>query len=420
MTLLVQKYGGTSVADIARIRAVAARVAACRARGVQVVVVVSAMAGETNRLLRLCAEIGAEGLREQDSVIATGEQIVAGLLALELQRLGVAARSLTGEQVGIRTDAAYGKARIVDIRSEVLRSALNNDEVPVVPGFQGRTATGDIATLGRGGTDTTAVALSAALSAKECQIFTDVDGIYTTDPRVCADARRLETVHVEEMLEMASLGAKVLQLRSVEFACKYQVPLRVLSSLTEDHDCTGGTLITYEENEMEDPVVTGVAFNKEEAKITVAGVPDKPGIAHLLLSAVAKSNINVDMIVQNVSSAGRTDFSFTVQRDEFARAMVTTKTAAATIGATEVLGDADIAKVSVVGIGMRSHPGVASLMFKTLSDHKINIQMISTSEIKTSVVIAEAQMETAVQALHAAFDLAQTPQEERIAGGAEQ
>lgn len=416
MPLFVQKYGGTSVADVARIRAVAARVAAGRRRGEDIIVVVSAMAGETDRLVGLCNAVGSEALRERDAVISTGEQITAGLLAMELMNQGVAARSFTGGQIGIRTDTVYGKARIVDIRTEALRDAVGQGVVAVVPGFQGRTSEGDVTTLGRGGSDTTAVALAAALSASECQIFTDVDGIYTTDPRVCSKARRLPTIHMEEMLEMASLGSKVLQLRSVEFAGKYQVPLRVLSSMEpsmeEDDTAGGGTLITYEEQGMEQPLVTGVAFNRAEAKITVAGVPDKPGIAYQLISGVAAANINVDMILQNIGSSGRTDFSFTVHRDDFARAMAVTERIAKDIGADRVLGDDSIGKVSIVGIGMRSHAGVASRMFETLSQCGVNIQMISTSEIKTSVVIDGARLEDAVRALHDAFELEKPPQEE--------
>lgn len=409
MTLFVQKYGGTSVANGERIRAVAGRVAACRARGATVVVVVSAMAGETDRLVRLCNETAVDSPRERDAVIAAGEQISAGLTAMALLRRGVAARSFTGEQIGIRTDRSHGKARIVDIRTEGLRAALEEGVTPVVAGFQGHTDAGDVATLGRGGTDTTAVALAAALSAEECQIFTDVDGVYTTDPRVCAEARLLPTIHVDEMLEMASLGSKVLQLRSVEFAGKYRVPLRVLSSLSDDDGCSGGTLITYEESGMEDPLVTGVAFNRAEAKITVTGVPDRPGIAHALIAAVAELNVNVDMILQNVGSDGRTDFSFTVHQEEFARAMAATRAVAEKVGAADVLGEEGIGKVSIVGIGMRSHAGVASRMFRTLSDSGINIRMISTSEIKTSVVIDEAQLDVAVRALHAAFELHKAP-----------
>lgn len=412
MALFVQKYGGTSVATVERIRAVAERVAVCRRLGQDVVVVVSAMADETDRLVALCNEISGDSPRERDAVISTGEQITAGLLAMELQRTGVAASSLTGGQIGIRTDQAHGRARIVDIRTEVLSQTLQNGIVPVVPGFQGRTAAGDVSTLGRGGSDTTAVALAAALSARECQIFTDVDGIYTTDPRVCRQARRLSAIHVEEMLEMASLGSKVLQLRSVEFAGKYQVPVRVLSSMLAAEEGSGGTLITYEEHGMEDPLVTGVAFNRDEAKITVIGVPDQPGIAHGLIAAVADADINVDMIVQNVGSDGRTDFSFTVHRDDYARAMTTTREKARQIGARNVQGDDSIGKVSIVGIGMRSHAGVASRMFSTLSRNNINIQMISTSEIKISVVIDETNLDTAVCALHDAFELEKTPREE--------
>ena len=413
MPLFVQKYGGTSVADASRLRAVAARVAACRAQGQDIVVVLSAMAGETDRLLALCGEMGGkQAPRECDMVVATGEQITAGLLAMELQRIGVPACSLTGAQAGIRTDTAYGKARIVDIRTEALRQTLGQGQVAVVPGFQGRTAKGDVATLGRGGSDTTAVALAAALSARECQIFTDVDGIYTTDPRVCAKARRLPAIHMEEMLEMSSLGSKVLQLRSVEFAGKYQVPLRVLSAAAENAD--DGTLIIYEDKGMEQPLVTGVAFNRAEAKITVAGVPDKPGIAHKLIAAVADGNINVDMIVQNIGSSGRTDFSFTVHRDDFAAAMAVMEASAKEIGAQRVLGDDSIGKVSIVGIGMRSHAGVASRMFEALSQADINIQMISTSEIKVSVVLDEARLEDAVRTLHDAFELDQPAREETL------
>lgn len=414
MDLFVQKYGGTSVATADHIRKVAARVAACHRRGQQIIVVVSAMAGETDRLIGLCDSMGISAARERDAVISTGEQITAGLLAMALEKLGIAARSFTGGQIGIRTDTAYGKARIVDIRSEMLRDILQQQIIPVVPGFQGRTAAGDVATLGRGGSDTTAVALAAALSAKECQIFTDVDGIYTTDPRVYDKARCLPVIHLEEMLEMASLGSKVLQLRSVEFAGKYQVPLRVLSSLHAPDDCSGGTLITYQENTMESPLVTGVAFNRAEAKITVAGVPDTPGIAYTLISAVSDANVNVDMIVQNISTDGRTDFSFTVHRDEFARALEVTRAMADKVGASRVIGDDSIGKVSVVGIGMRSHAGVASCMFKTLSQNDINIQMISTSEIKISVVIDERQLDNAVRALHDVFELDKASSEEII------
>ena len=414
MDLFVQKYGGTSVATESHIRKVAARVAACHRRGQQIIVVVSAMAGETDRLLRLCDNMDAAVTRERDAVVSTGEQITAGLLALALAERGIAARSFTGGQIGIRTDTAYGKARIVDIRTEQLRLALQQNIIPVVPGFQGRTADGDVATLGRGGSDTTAVALAAALSAKECQIFTDVDGIYTTDPRVYSKARCLPVIHLEEMLEMASLGSKVLQLRSVEFAGKYKVPLRVLSSMRSPDDCSSGTLITYQENAMESPLVTGVAFNRAEAKITVAGVPDTPGIAYTLISAVADANVNVDMIVQNISTAGRTDFSFTVHRDEFARALEVTRAKAEKIGASHVAGNDNIGKVSVVGIGMRSHAGVASRMFRALSQRDINIQMISTSEIKISVVIEEQQLEQAVQTLHDVFELDKAPDEEVI------
>ena len=412
MSCIIHKYGGTSVADPNRIRAVAKRIVACSMRGESAVVVVSAMAGWTNRLLDLCRDIGGDNLREQDSVAAVGEQISAGLLAMELTRLGVSAHSFTPEQTGIRTDNAHGKARIMDIHTENLRDAITNGIIPIIPGFQGKTAKGDTATLGRGGSDTTAVALAAALAATECRIFTDVDGIYTTDPRVCPRARLLPRIVFEEMLEMASLGSKVLQLRSVEFAGKYRVPLRVLSSLTQDDSCSGGTLITYGSSTMEDPLITGVAFNRDEAKITVAGVPDKPGIAHQLLKIIAAANINIDMIVQNVGSTERTDFSFTVHRDDYAAAIRQTEQAAKTVGAEKVFGDSGIGKVSVVGIGMKSHAGVASRMFETLAKHGINIQMISTSEIKISVVISETHLDGAVCALHDAFELEKQPQAE--------
>lgn len=413
MTIIVQKYGGTSVGDITRIRAVAQRVAESSRGGAPVVVVLSAMSGWTDRLVGFCADIGDDNGRngrERDAVISTGEQVSAGLLAMALAKLGVPAKSFTGEQAGILTDEFHGKARIVDIRTQALRAALEKGITPVVAGFQGCTPEGEITTLGRGGSDTTAVALAAALAARECQIFTDVDGIYTTDPRVCPKARRMPTILFEEMLEMASLGSKVLQLRSVEFAGKYRVPLRVLSSMGDNDD--GGTLITYEYDNMEKPSVSGVAFNRAEAKITVAGVPDRPGIAHQLLSVVADANVNVDMIVQNVSTAGRTDFSFTVHRDEYGRAMEATRQAAAAVGAEKVIGDDGIGKVSVVGIGMKSHAGVASKMFRTLAENGVNIQMISTSEIKVSVVIEEKLLDKAICALHDAFQLEKPPQVE--------
>ena len=413
MNIVVQKYGGTSVGSIERINAVARRIAACRERGINIVAVVSAMAGETDRLIQLCRDAGGDDALARDSVISVGEQITAGLLTLALNKIGVRAKPLTGGQTGIRTDNTHGKARIVDIHTQTLREALEAGITPIIPGFQGRTANGAVATLGRGGSDTTAVALAAALAAQECQIFTDVDGVYTTDPRLCPQARRLPTVHFEEMLEMASLGSKVLQLRAMEFAGKYRVPLRVLSSMADNNACAGGTLVTYEENNMEKPVVTGVAFNRAEAKITVVGVPDKPGIAYQLLSIVANANINVDMIVQNIGESAHTDFSFTVHRDDYDAAMRQTRLAAEKVNAREVVGDAAIGKVSVVGVGMKSHAGVACKMFETLAANGVNIQMISTSEIKISVVISEQRLDETVRALHDAFALEKAITEEK-------
>ena len=409
MPLYVQKYGGTSVGSMERIRQVAARVKNGREVGDNIIVVVSAMAGETDKLVNLCGQFNASRGREQDLVLASGEQVAAGLTALALVEIGVAARSFTGAQAGVKTDDAHGKARIVDIDTAALRASLAAGETPVVTGFQGITADGAVATLGRGGSDTTAVALAAALLADECRIYTDVEGIYTTDPRVCKQARLLSAITFEEMLEMASLGSKVLQTRAVEFAGKYRVPLRVLSSLTDG----GGTLIHYKEQEiMEQPIVTGVAFNRDEAKITVVGVPDKPGIARDILAAVARHHINVDMIVQNIGSDERTDFSFTVERSDYDAALAAMRQTAAVIGAARVVGDDAIGKVSVVGIGMKSHAGVAATMFDTLAAAGINIQMISTSEIKISTVIDENHLTEAVQALHAAFGLDREPKQE--------
>lgn len=423
MAIIVQKYGGTSVADLTRIRAVAKRVlahkqqAAAEGNTLGIVVVVSAMAGETNRLIALCDGIDESEVVARDTVISAGEQITAGLLAMELSRLGQPSRSLVGDQIGIKTDAAHGRARIVDIQTDTLHTLINEGAIPVVAGFQGRAADNTITTLGRGGSDTTAVALAAALAAKECQIFTDVDGIYTTDPRLCARARLLPRITFEEMLEMASLGSKVLQTRSVEFAGKYRVPLRVLSSMEDNNAAAdfanaaapqnSGTLITYESstNPMEQPVVTGIAINRTEAKITFASVPDTPGIAHRILEGMAAAHINVDMIVQNIGTEGHTDFSFTVHRDDYTNAMQHAQPIAKAVSAKSVIGAEDIGKLSVVGIGMKSHAGIASKMFGTLSDNDINIQMISTSEIRISVVIAEQQLERAVNALHDAFEL---------------
>ncbi len=414
MALIVQKFGGTSVGSVERIKNVAKRVAKWKSHGHQVVVVPSAMSGETNRLIGLAKEIQANpDPRELDVVAATGEQVTVGLLSMALRELGIKARSYTGPQVRVLTDSAYTKARILHIDEERLRRDLTRDMVPVVAGFQGIDETGNITTLGRGGSDTSAVALAAALKADECQIFTDVDGVYTTDPRICEDARRLHTVTFEEMLEMASLGSKVLQIRSVEFAGKYKVRLRVLSSLTDpmipvDDEARSGTLITFEEDSsMEQAVISGIAFNRDEAKITVMGVPDRPGIAYAILGPVADANIDVDMIIQNASVDGMTDFSFTVHRNEFQKAIDIVQKVKAHIGARDIVGDNRICKVSMVGVGMRSHVGIASQMFRTLSEEGINIQMISTSEIKISVVIDEKYLELAVRVLHKAFGLDQ-------------
>ena len=422
MALIVHKYGGTSMGSTDRIRNVAKRVAKWARAGHQMVVVPSAMSGETNRLLGLAKELlpdaaaagTPEALRELDAVAATGEQVSVGLLALALQGQGIAAVSYGGWQVPISTDSAHTKARIRSIDDTRVRADLAAGKVVVITGFQGIDPQGHITTLGRGGSDTSAVAVAAALKADECLIYTDVDGVYTTDPRVVPEARRLSTVSFEEMLEMASLGSKVLQTRSVEFAGKYRVPTRVLSSFTPwdiplEEEMRSGTLITFEEDEkMEQAVVAGIAFNRDEAKISVIGVPDKPGIAHMILGPVADANIDIDVIIQNVSQEGKTDFSFTVHRNDYARTMALLES---TVGpatqATKVVGDPRICKVSIVGIGMRSHVGVASKMFRTLSEEGINIQMISTSEIKTSVVIDEKYMELAVRALHKAFELDQ-------------
>jgi aspartate kinase len=407
MALIVQKYGGTSVGSPERIRAVAERVAKYRARGHQVVVVVSAMSGETNRLIALAKSIQAQpDPRELDVMVSTGEQVTIALLAMALKELGLKARSYTGWQVGIQTDRAYTKARIESIEEAKIRADLDAGTVVVVAGFQGVDDTGSITTLGRGGSDTTGVALAAALKADECQIYTDVDGVYTTDPRIVPEARRLKTITFEEMLEMASLGSKVLQIRSVEFAGKYKVKLRVLSSFQDAGD---GTLITFEEDKtMEQAIISGIAFNRDEAKITVAGVPDKPGIAYQILGPVADANIDIDMIVQNVGRDGATDFTFTVHRNDYARAMEICRDTATRIHAREVSGDDKIAKVSIVGVGMRSHVGVAKTMFETLAREAINVQMISTSEIKISVVVDDKYLELAVRVLHQAFALEQT------------
>ncbi|HMS06520.1 MAG TPA: aspartate kinase [Burkholderiaceae bacterium] len=419
MALIVHKYGGTSMGSTERIRNVARRVAKWARAGHQMVVVPSAMSGETNRLLALSKDLapaqpGAAFYREQDMLAATGEQASSALLAIALQAEGMPSVSYAGWQVPVKTNDAYTKARIESIDDQRVRADLNAGRVVIITGFQGIDPGGNVTTLGRGGSDTSAVAVAAALKADECLIYTDVDGVYTTDPRVVPEARRLHTVSFEEMLEMASMGSKVLQIRSVEFAGKYKVPLRVLSSFTEwdidiGEEAKSGTLITFEEDEnMEQAVVSGIAFNRDEAKISVLGVPDKPGIAYQILGAVADANIEVDVIIQNVSREGKTDFSFTVHRNDYARTMDLLKSKViGPMGAAEVVGDARICKVSIVGIGMRSHVGIASKMFRTLSEEGINIQMISTSEIKTSVVIDEKYMELAVRALHRAFDLDQ-------------
>ena len=408
MALIVQKYGGTSVGSTERIRNVAKRVARFHREGHQLVVVVSAMSGETNRLLGLAREITENpDPRELDVVAATGEQVTIGLLAIALHGLGLKARSYTGAQLRILTDSAFTKARIVEIDDQRMRKDLADGTIVVVAGFQGVDRHGNITTLGRGGSDTSGVALAAALKADECQIYTDVDGVYTTDPRIVPEARRLDRITFEEMLELASQGSKVLQIRSVEFAGKYMVPLRVLSSFEDVDSPSPGTLITYEEDEaMEQAIISGIAFNRDEAKVSVMGVPDRPGIAYAILGPIAAANIDVDMIVQNIGASGHTDFSFTVNRNEYQKAMGVLESQRGTsFEAREIIGDNRIAKVSVVGIGMRSHVGLASKMFKTLADEGINIQMISTSEIKIAVVIDEKYLELSVRVLHKAFEL---------------
>ena len=412
MALIVQKYGGTSVGSPERIRNVAKRIAKWKNAGHDMVVVVSAMAGETNRLIALAREIQQQpDPRELDVVTATGEQVTIGLTAMALKELGLKARSYTGGQVRILTDSAHTKARILRIDEDRIRADLAGGHVVVVAGFQGEDEAGTVTTLGRGGSDTSGVALAAALKAEECQIYTDVDGVYTTDPRIVPEARRLRRITFEEMLEMASLGSKVLQIRSVEFAGKYRVRLRVLSSLTPpdlpiDEEAISGTLITFEEDaEMEQALVSGIAFNRDEAKVTIVGVPDRPGIAFAILDPIAKANIEVDVIVQNVATNNTTDFSFTVHRSDLTRALDILRKVAKDIGAREVVGDDKICKVGLVGVGMRSHVGVASQMFKSLAGEGINIQMISTSEIKITVVIDEKYMELAVRVLHKAFGL---------------
>src|SRR6266852_1549592 len=407
MALIVQKFGGTSVGTTELIKSVAGRISAFKTAGHQLVVVVSAMSGETNRLIALAKEVQAEpDPREFDVVVSTGEQVTIGLLCMALLERGIRARSYTGGQVSILTDSSHTKARIRKIDEERMRADLAEGRVVVVAGFQGVDAEGNVTTLGRGGSDTTAVALAAALKADECQIYTDVDGVYTTDPRIVPEARRLKSVTFEEMLEMASLGSKILQIRSVEFAGKYKVRLRVLSSFQEQGE---GTLITFEEDaKMEDAAISGIAFNRDEAKITVMGVPDRPGIAYAILGPIGDANIDVDMIIQNAGVDGLTDLSFTVHRNEYQKALdVLNRQVKDHIKAADIRGDPKICKVSMVGVGMRTHAGIASQMFRTLAEEGINIQMISTSEIKISVVIDEKYMELAVRALHKAFGLDQ-------------
>jgi aspartate kinase len=417
MALIVQKFGGTSVGSVERIKNVARRIAKWKAAGYDLVVVPSAMAGETNRLIALAEHIQAHpDARELDVVAATGEQVTIGLLAMALIELGVKARSYTGWQVKVLTNSAFNKSRIISIDERAIRDDLKNGYVPVVAGYQGVDDRGNVTTLGRGGSDTSAVALAAALKADECHIYTDVDGIYTTDPRVVPEARRLHSITFEEMLEMAGAGSKVLQIRSVEFAGKYRVPTRVLSSLTDPElpvgeEARSGTLITFEEDPhmaMEKAVISGVAFNRDEAKITVHDVPDRPGIAYAILGPIADASIDVDVIVQNVGHDGMTDLSFTVHRTDYAKAMKLLKGQVQPhIKCREVSGDERIAKVSIVGMGMRSHAGIAAQMFRTLAEEGINIQMISTSEIKITVVIEEKYTELAVRVLHKAFELDQ-------------
>ena len=413
MALIVQKYGGTSVGSTERIKNVAKRIAKFQRQGHQVVVVVSAMSGETNRLIALTKEIQEQpDPREYDVVISTGEQVTIGLLAMALQDININAKSYTGGQVKILTDNTFTKARIISIEENNIRRDLNDGKVVIVAGFQGVDKDGNITTLGRGGSDTSAVALAAALKADECQIYTDVDGVYTTDPRIVPEAKKLDTITFEEMLEMASQGSKVLQIRAVEFAGKNKVKLRVLSSLDEKDAIASsgnnsGTLITIEEDKqkMEHAIISGIAFNRDEAKLTLTGVPDKPGIAFQILNAISQSNVDVDMIIQNVGRDGTTDFSFTVNRGEFEKALSILERVKLQLGAREILSDNKICKISAVGVGMRSHPGVATKLFQTLSDENINVKMISTSEIKISVVIDEKYLELAVRVLHKAFGL---------------
>ncbi len=427
MALIVQKYGGTSMGSIDRIKNVAKRVKRWHDNGHQVVVVVSAMSGETNRLIDLARQISSQpDPREYDQMVSTGEQVSISLLAMAIKELGVGAHSMTGRQVAIKTDNAHNKARIQSIDDKNIREQLEAGNVVIVAGFQGIDDDGNATTLGRGGSDTTGVAIAAALGADECQIYTDVDGVYTTDPRVTSKAKKLEKITFEEMLEMASLGSKILQIRSVEFAGKYGVPLRVLSSFDEDTDGSFdddfknnvGTLITIDEGDnMEHAIISGIAFNRDEAKIVVRGVPDHPGIASAILSPIGRANIEIDMIVQNLSTNGTTDFTFTVNRTDMEKTMkVLENEVKDEIGAKEILANNEVVKVSLVGVGMRSHAGVASLMFQTLAENNINIQMISTSEIKVSVLIQEQYLEKAVKSLHTAFGLDRADGDSKVAG----
>ncbi|SUZ94834.1 uncharacterized protein METZ01_LOCUS47688 [marine metagenome] len=402
MPLIVEKYGGSSVGTSERIRAVADRVAASHRAGEDLVVVLSAMAGETNRLLELARDIDPEAdARETDVLVSTGEQVTIALLTMALHKLDVPARSYTGGQVRILTDNVHGKARILDIDADMVRTDIEQRNVVVVAGFQGVDREGNITTLGRGGSDTTAVAMAAALQADECRIYTDVDGVYTADPRIVPEARRLEQITVEEMLELSSLGAKVLQTRSVEFAGKYKVPLRVLSSFESGK----GTLITYEVNKMEQPLIAGIAYNRDEAKLTIRGVPDQPGVASTIFGQISEAHVNVDMIIQNVAQDGTTDLTFTVNRSEYTHARSILEKISTQLKAREVVGDDQLAKISIVGVGMRSHAGIASTMFEAMATEGINIELISTSEIKISIGVADRYVELAVRALHKAFGL---------------
>jgi len=404
MALIVQKFGGTSVGTVERIQEIANKLIKLQQQGHELVVVLSAMSGETNRLLELASEVNSDPRgRELDVLLSTGEQVTIALLCMALAQNGVQANSYTGSQVPILTDNTHNKARIMEIDDSKIRADLAKGHIVVVAGFQGCDEYGNITTLGRGGSDTTAVAIAAALKAEECQIYTDVDGVYTTDPRVVPEARRLDSITFEEMLEMASLGTKVLQIRSVEFASKYNVPLRVLSSFTEG----GGTLITTEETKMEQALISGIAFNRDEAKLTILGVPDSPGIASQILCPIAAKNIEVDMIIQNTGHDGTTDFTFTVHRNDYKDALAVMQATAKSLGAREVSGDDKITKISIVGVGMRSHAGIASTMFKALASEGINISMISTSEIKISVVVDEKYLELGVRTLHNVFELDQ-------------